>query len=188
MVVPDTNMFIFWPEYNFANMSANFYYTTPLRSINQSMTNANVWYSKDLKVPCCSSLHLFAPNNRTARMTSEAVFGLYFLRWGEIFIIIRGQAYIWFCDAKNCRRNIFLIWSKRIILVASPLARPPANSCETMLLPSCTPFLFPKTAPVCNVTLCPSLWHCVGGPGGTTGTSPRMSSKLYSTRVQSCKC
>ena len=149
------------------------------------MMNVNVWYSKDFKVPCCSSLHLFLPNNRTATMTSGAAFVSYFLRWDEILQLFGGRR-ISDSAAQNCRRNIFFIRSERIILVVSPLARPPANSCETMLLSS-TPFLFPKAAPVWvlhSAPVCDTVWV---GRGVQLGPA-RVSSLLYSTRVQRSKC
>ena len=127
-------------------------YVLKIFCVRCGMMNVNVWYSKDLKVPCCSSLHLFLPNNRTATMTSGAAFVSYFLRWDEILQLFGGRR-ISDSATQNCLRNIFLIRSERIILVVSPLARPPANSCETMLhafpLSKSSPSLL-HSAPVCD--------------------------------------
>ena len=45
-------------------------------------------------MPCCSSLHLFLPNNRTATMTSAAAFVSYFLQWDEIFNYLEADVYL----------------------------------------------------------------------------------------------
>ena len=134
------------------------------------MMNVNVWYSKDLKVPCCSSLHLFLPNNRTATMTSGAAFVSYFLRWDEIFNCLEAGVYLilrrktvqkissprlkqthYFGGQPTCQAPSQQLWDNAAVVHAFPLS---------------------KSSPSLSLTLCSSLWHCVGGPGGTTGTSP----------------
>ena len=139
----------------------------------------------------------FSPQQQNSNDDVWSSFCLVLFTMGWNFTIIWRQTYIWFCGAKLSQKYFF-IRSERIILVVSPLARPPANSCETMLLSS-TPFLFPKAAPVWvlhSAPVCDTVWV---GRGVQLGPAPVCQASYivqeyrgasvseavcYSTRVQ----